>query len=50
MSDSIWDNASYLDASGYGTTTATTPEQAFGIQGSQVATGPFTMALVLRHG
>ena len=47
MSDSIWDNSSYLDASGYGVTTATTPEQAFGIQSSQVSTGTLTMALVL---
>ena len=47
MSDSIWDNSSYLDASGYGVTTAINPEQAFGIQASQVATGTITMALVL---
>lgn len=47
MDDDIWDHSSYLDASGYGVTTASTPEQAFAIASSQVSSGTITMALVL---
>ena len=47
MSGSIWSSSSFLDLTGYGLTTATTPAQAFGITSPTTATGTVTVALVL---